>query len=111
MPGLYSITTRSTGTVLTSAIYNSDHQNHLDNHVPAQMDDHSPDVATMQTTADPGEVGSESLAASLKDELEQLRFAITESKGTTHWYETPGSTLADVAGQSQSSIVSVKMFT
>jgi hypothetical protein len=111
MPGLYSHTTRSTGTVLTSAIYNNDHLNHITNHIPSQMDDHSPDVATMQTTADPGEQGTESLSTSLKDEIEQLRFAITESKGTTYWYESPGASLADLSGQSEGSVISGRMFT
>jgi hypothetical protein len=110
MAGLYSHTTRSTGTVLTAAIYNNDHQNHIDNHVPAQMDDHSPDVATMKTTTDPGEDGSESLASNLTGELERIRFAIADAKGTTFWYETPGSTLADLSGESAQSIISMKMF-
>lgn len=111
MAGLYSHTTRATGTVLTAAIYNGDHQNHIDNHIPSQIDDHSPDVATMRTTTDPGEDGSETLPTSLKDELEQLRFAIADAKGTTYWYETPSFTLADLSGESEGSVIANKMFT
>ena len=98
MAGLYSHTTRASGTTLTANIYNSDHQNHIDNHVPLQMDDYSSTVAQMQITTDPGEVASESQATSLAGELERIRFAIKDSKGTTHWYETPDTTLAAVAG-------------
>lgn len=88
MPALYSHTTRATGTILTATIYNGDHQNHIDNGVPAQLDDYSVNVAQMQTTTDPGDAGSESLALSLAGEIERLRFAIKEMKGTTYWYET-----------------------
>ncbi len=95
MAGLYSHTTRATGTTLTAAIYNGDHQNHIDNHVPAQMDDYSATVGQMQTQTDPGEQGSESQAASLAAELERLRFAIAEAKGTTYWYETAGTNLVN----------------
>ena len=88
MAGLYSHTTRSTGTTLTATIYNGDHQNHIDNAVPLQHDDYSLSVAQMQTNTDPGEVGSESLATTLAGELARLRFTIAEMKGTTQWYQT-----------------------
>jgi hypothetical protein len=94
MGGLYTITTRADGLTLTAAIYNADHQNHVDNAVPASIDDISSSVANMQATSDPGESGSENQAASLADELKQLRYAILDIKGTTYWYETPTNTLA-----------------
>jgi len=111
MAGLYSHTTRSTGTVLTAAIYNNDHQNHIDNHVPAQMDDHSVDVATMRTTTDPGESGSESLPSNLSGELERLRFAIKEIRGSTYWYETNSVDLSSLSGEGASTLVATLMFT
>lgn len=88
MPGLYSHTTRATGTILTATIYNGDHQNHIDNAIPSQHDDYSVNVVQMQANVDPGEVGSESLATSTAGEIERLRFAIKEIKGTDQWYET-----------------------
>jgi len=88
MAALYTHTTRATGLTLTAAIYNSDHQNHIDNGVPAQFDDYSTNVAQMQASTNPGEVGSESLPTSLATELERIRFAIREIKGTAQWYET-----------------------
>ena len=84
----YSHTTRADGLVLTAAIYNADHQNHIDNHTPEKLDDFSTNVAEMQTQTDPGEQGSESLPTSLSEELARLRFAINELKGTSYWYES-----------------------
>jgi len=89
----YSHTTRAAGLTLTANIYNTDHQNHIDQ-TPATYDDASTNVAAMQTTTDPGEVGSESLATTLTGELERLRFIINEMKGTAQWYVSEWSTLA-----------------
>ena len=88
MAGLYSHTTRASGLTLTAAIYNTDHQNHINNSVPLQFDDYSVSVAEMQTTTDPGEVGSESQATTLAGELARLRAIINEMKGTAQWYQT-----------------------
>lgn len=94
MPALYSHTTRATGTTLTAAIYNADHQNHITNGIPTMLDDYSSNATEMQATADPGESGSESLATSLAGEIERLRFAILEMKrlfdsSLSYWYQTP----------------------
>ena len=98
MPALYSHTTRATGTVLTAAIYNGDHQNHIDNGIPAQLDDYSSNVSTMQTITDPGEVGTESLATSLAAELERIRFILKELKNSTQWYVSGYQALLDANG-------------
>jgi hypothetical protein len=92
MPALYSHTTRADGLVLTASIYNADHVNHITNGIPAQLDDYSSNAVQMQTTADPGEVGTESLATSLAGELERSRFMLKElgslMQGSTlaQWY-------------------------
>lgn len=86
MPALYSHTTRATGTVLTATIYNGDHQNHIDNGVPGQLDDYSNTVGQMQTATDPGGVGSESLATSLAGELERIRFILKRIQNGAQWY-------------------------
>ncbi len=88
MVALYSHTTRATGTTLTASIYNSDHQNHIDNGIPTQQDDFSKNVTEMQSTVDPGEVGSESLATAQSGEFERLRAILKEMKGTAQWYVT-----------------------
>jgi len=58
------------------------------------MADYSANTAQMQTTEDPGEVGTESLASSLQGELTRLRFALLETKqaiepALNQWYESP----------------------
>jgi hypothetical protein len=100
MPGNYSHTTRATGTILTAAIYNGDHQNHIDNQTPAGTDDHSVNASQMATTTDPGEVGSESLATSLGGELERIRFIIAEMQNVSQWYRSSlkGTDIASAAG-------------
>jgi hypothetical protein len=94
----YSHTTRANGTILTAAIYNADHLNHATQQIPEDTDDYSVSVTEMRTVTDPGEVGSESLATNLAGELERLRFAIKEIKGTAQWYETPAADPAVVVG-------------
>ncbi len=89
MAGLYAHTTRADGTTLTAAIYNADHQNHINNHVPSQMDDYSSNAAEMQTQTNPGDQGSESLSTSLAGELERIRYVIAQQKGLPYWYDDP----------------------
>ncbi len=96
MAGLYSHTSRAAGLTLTANIYNSDHSNHITNHVPNQMDDYSSSVAQMQASTDPGEVGSESQPTSLAGELERLRFIVGEIKGQAQWYETPEASIDEL---------------
>lgn len=99
MPGNYSHITRADGTILTAAIYNQDHQNHINNMTPAGVDDFSATLTEMRSTVDPGETGSESFATSLGGELQRLRFAIQEIKSYlglagTYWYNSPSGLLA-----------------
>lgn len=89
MPALYPHTTRSTGTVLTAAIYNADHENHITNGIPSQLDDYSSDVTQMRSTVSPGTVGAESLPTSLAGELERIRHVLKTVHGGAQWY--PGS--------------------
>jgi hypothetical protein len=87
MSALYTHTTRGVGTILTATIYNEDHQNHIDNGIPAMFDDYSVNLSQMQSQVDPYPGGTPSLSTSLAAELERIRFAIAEMKGTTYWYE------------------------
>lgn len=96
--GLYSHTTRGVGTVLTAAIYNADHVNHITNHNPLQMGGYSDSVAEMQNAVNPGSLGSESLATSMAEELARLRFVIARITGETHWYEAPVTSLGLIGG-------------
>lgn len=108
MAALYSHTTRANGTVLTATIYNQDHQNHIDNGVPSQLDDYSTNTTEMRAQTNPGEQGSESLASSLAGELERLRFTIAELKGKTFWYETSGTTLEISAANSENQLLTME---
>src|SRR3972149_4893415 len=89
MAGLWSHTTRATGLVLTAAIYNADHQNHIDNGIPAQHDDYSTNAAQMQSTTDPYPAGAESLATSTAGELERIRYVLKQITNRAQWYIDP----------------------
>lgn len=96
--GLYTHTTRATGTILTAAIYNADHQNHVTNQTPQMTGAASDNVAQMQVMEDPGGVGTESLAGSLYNEITRLRFMLDQVIGKTHWYQVPAITLEALSG-------------
>lgn len=106
MAGSYTHTTRADGLTLTAAIYNADHENHITNAVPDKFDDWSTDVTQMRLETDPGESGSESLATNLAGEIQRLRYAITEIKGSTYWYETPSQNLSNAG----TDLIAVEMF-
>ncbi len=80
--------------VLTAAALNAEFNNLLNNTIPASIEDYSADVATMQITADPGGVATESLATTLAGEIARLRYVIKRLFGGAQWYSTPVSTLA-----------------
>lgn len=88
------------GEVLTAAALNAEFNNILNNLIPSQIDDASTNVTAMRATADPGESGSESLSSNLLGEIQRLRFALVEAKGTTYWYETPQANLAGITNSS-----------
>jgi hypothetical protein len=92
--GLYSHTTRASGLTLTANIYNTDHQNHIDNHNTTQIDDYSASVAEMKTTTDPYASNTESQATTLAGELERLRFQLDQIVGGVQWYHDPDSSLS-----------------
>jgi hypothetical protein len=81
---------------LSASDLNAEIDNVMDNLTPAGVDDYSSNVTEMQTQTDPGEVGTESLAVSLAEELERLRYEVAGIKGTTYWYTNPVTTLASL---------------
>jgi hypothetical protein len=91
LSGNYSITIRADGLILTGAIYNADHQNHVDNCTPTGLDDYSVDVAQMRTQTDPGASGSESLATSIAGEITRLRYVLARLIDKTYWYDVPAA--------------------
>lgn len=95
--GLYTITTRADGTVLTATIFNADHVNHVTNTEPMMVNSHEPDVATMDIETSPTIAGQPSQPTNVAGELERLRFSLTRIKqlisgGTApaHWYVPVG---------------------
>lgn len=76
----YSHTTRSDGTILTESVYNTDHQNHVNNQIPTSLDDYEVSVAQMQIVADPAPSGTPSRATSLAGEIVRLRYALKDVK-------------------------------
>jgi hypothetical protein len=55
---------------------------------PAQLAASFTDVAGMQASLDPGEVGTEILPTSHAAEHQQLKLVLKEMKGTAQWYES-----------------------
>jgi hypothetical protein len=99
--GLYTFVTRASGTVLTAAIYNSDHQNHVVNQNPQMTGGYSDDVAQMQSVWNPGVLGSEDLATSLAGEIERLRYQLRSITGESQWYIQPAINLKGLSGGGQ----------
>lgn len=82
--------------ILTFAELNAEYDNILDNLSPAGMDDQSTNIAAMQTTRDPYPAASESLAVSLAEELQSIRFLIKQVTGEAQWYIDPNSDIASL---------------
>jgi hypothetical protein len=111
--GSYSHTTRSTGTILTANIYNTDHQNHIDNDDLQHMDDYSSNVSQMQATTSPGDVGTESLATTGSGEVERIRYQLNAIVGGAQWYSAvPASltTLNSTFGDQLSLFLTTEVF-
>lgn len=107
--GLYTITTRAEGIVLTGAgstsnIFNNDHVNHVTHTAAPFLNSWEATVAQMNLETNPANAdGSASLPASLSDEIERLRYVLAQIKGFIgsgthpHWYEKTGNFAAFVS--------------
>lgn len=82
---------------VTYSDLNAEFNNILTNFLPAMMDDYSVSATQMKLQTDPGEVGTESLATTLAGELERIRYALAEVKGTTYWYTSASSSITELA--------------
>lgn len=82
---------------VTYSDLNAEFDNILNNLTAAMVDDYSTDVTQMQSTTDPGEVGTESKATSVAGEIQRLRFMLAEITGKDEWYESPVSSIAGLA--------------
>jgi hypothetical protein len=107
--GLYVITTRADGIVLTGAgsvsnIFNVDHVNHVTHTEPTSINSYEATIAQMNVEVDPSPSTGVSLPAAFSDELARLRFALSTLKrfiasGTMppHWYTATGTFTAFVS--------------
>jgi hypothetical protein len=94
MPGITRIKTWVAKEVLVYSDLNNEFDNIINNLQASNVDGYSSSVAQMQETTDPGNVGTESLALRISDEIERLRFAISRIVGKTYWYEAPARSLS-----------------
>lgn len=88
------IKTWVSGETLFASDLNGEFDNLLNNTAPASIEDFSTNTAQMQSTADPGGVGSESLATSLAGEIQRLRFVLKRILNEAQWYVAPTTTLS-----------------
>lgn len=99
--------------VLTASDLNAEFNNLLNNTIPASIEDYSADVATMQSTADPGGSGTESLATTLAGEITRLRYKIKQLMNGTYWYSTPVGSLStggiSTAALATNSVTTIKI--
>lgn len=58
----------------------------------------SPTVAAMQATENPGTVGSEVLAKTIQDDIQQLRYQMNALIGGVQWYSSPVQSIASLNG-------------
>lgn len=82
---------------VTASDLNAEFDNILNNLTAANVDDFSANVSQMQSVADPGEVGTESLATSVAGEIQRLRKLIAEITGEDEWYESPVASIISLA--------------
>lgn len=75
-----------TGEVLTAADLNGEFDNLLNNFIPTSIVGYSANVGQMQTTASPGDPGTESLATNVAGELTRLRYMIQNITKGAQWY-------------------------
>jgi microcystin-dependent protein len=76
--------------VLTASALNGEFNNILNNAQASSWVGFSTNVSQMQQQASPGGVGTESLAGSISDELQRLRFMFAYALGKTYWYDQTG---------------------
>jgi hypothetical protein len=99
--------------ILTASDLNAEFNNLLTNAVGSSVIGSSANVSAMQASTDPGGVGTESLAASVADEIARLRFVIKRATAAAQWYAAPVSTLGTggipAAGLASDSVTTVKI--
>ena len=86
MPGNYTHEERAIGLILTAAIYNADHVQHVNNRTPEGLASPSPTVLDFHLTQDPGTAGNEILPETLEEELRIIRWCLQKISGASQWH-------------------------
>ena len=85
--GLYSrLVTRPTGGTISGPNDDAEWDNIISNALPAKFDDYSATSGQMDSTKDPYPGDVQSLATSLAEEIEHIRWVIDEMHGGSDWY-------------------------
>lgn len=88
-----AIKTWADGETLTAADLNAEFQNFITNLTPAGIDDESADITAMRATKDPYSGGSAVIPTSLQEEIQELRYMISQITGKTYWYQDAEASL------------------
>lgn len=104
--GLYTHRTRNAGEIVTDVLYNTAHENQLQNDVPNEAGGLSDDSTEYRATQDPAPGGVVNQVASILEEFQQLRFALADIKTALNggvplaqWYTPVTVTGATVVGR------------
>ena len=84
---------------LASSDLNGEFNNIINNFSQDKVASTATSVGNFQSTIDPGEVGSESLPASLDEEVKQHRLLLKELSGEAQWYVSPASDVSTIFGK------------
>lgn len=96
MAGLFSrLKIWAASETVTNIDLNAEFNNILANVDAMHSEGYSQNIAQMQTTEDPGGVGTENLIQPISSaqEIERLRFVIARITGEDEWYEAPSTNL------------------
>jgi len=90
MPGLVNRTkTFIPGEVLTHTDLNQAYDDVFDNFTPTYIDDCAASLGALQLAEDPYPASTESLPATLREELHRIRYVITQITNKAYWYLPP----------------------
>lgn len=99
MAGLFSrLKIWNPSETLTNTDLNAEFDHFLANIDAEHSEGYSQNLSNMQSTEDPGDVGSENLTQpiSTAQEIQRIRYKIDEIIGGAQWYSTPSSSLASL---------------
>ncbi len=97
MAGLFSrVKVWNEGETVNADDLNAEFNNILANVDATHSEGYSQNLSQMQSTEDPGAVGTENLTQPISetDEIKRIRFVLQRLMGTSEWYQAPSATIA-----------------